>query len=302
MRHLALYRAIREVVREGSIRKASEKLAISPSALNRQILALEAEIGAPFFDRLPVGVRLSTVGEIYYRQFIEHLADIDRVLETVADLSGTRIGHVRIAMSRVFEQGMLPAHVMAFRADHPNVVFSLLPAGPEEFAELLAEDEADLALIAQPQYRDGIETLQSEELPVQVLMADQGVSGPVGLAELIDLDMVLPPGASGLRAHLDMNFKLQRLPLRPAVESAYLLPPWGAGAGGLAPSAQFCLGPSIDPRWLGAIGGVVRPVARFRPARVALCKREGRILPVAAEKFAMQLGAALADAATAPRA
>lgn len=295
MRHLNLYRALREVVREGSIRKASEKLTISPSALNRQILALEEEIGAPFFDRLPSGVRLSTVGEIYYRQFINHIAEIDRVLETVSDLAGTRIGHVRVAVSRVLEQGLVPAQVQAFRANHPSVMFSLLPSGPTAFADLLLQDEADLALIVQPQYRDGIETVETFDVPVLALTAvpDGPVSPRIELAELLDMDLIVPPGTAGLRAHLDLNFKRQRLPLRPAVESAYLLAPWRAGAGGLAASAQFCFWPAVDQRWLDAIGGTVRPVARFAPARLALCKREGRILPVAAEKFVMQLGAAL---------
>ena len=41
-----------EVARIGSIRKAAEALAITPSALNRRILALEEELGAPIFERL----------------------------------------------------------------------------------------------------------------------------------------------------------------------------------------------------------------------------------------------------------
>ncbi|MHC0053808.1 LysR family transcriptional regulator [Actibacterium sp. D379-3] len=294
MRHLNLYRALREVVREGSIRKASEKLAISASALNRQILAMEEELGVPFFERLAGGVRLSTAGEIYFSQFNRHLAEIDRAGETVSDLSGVRVGHVRVAVSRPLERGLLPDAVRNFRADHPRVSFTLTPVAPGEFSELLLGDDADLALIAQPQYHDGVETLTFEEMPVFAVVARAAAQGRRALshADLIDMDLILPPGQAGLRAHFDLTFKRLRSPLSPVVESAQLLPPW-PGGDRIRPSAQLCLAPVISRSWLTAHDACVLPLPRFAPARVVLCKRAGRVLPVAAEKFAMQLAAEL---------
>ena len=43
------------VRRAGSIREAARRLNVASSAVNRQILKLEAEVGAPLFDRLPGG-------------------------------------------------------------------------------------------------------------------------------------------------------------------------------------------------------------------------------------------------------
>src|ERR1700730_14113630 len=51
------------VARYGSIRKAADGLNIASSALNRQILDLEADLGAPLFERLPRGVRMTSAGE-----------------------------------------------------------------------------------------------------------------------------------------------------------------------------------------------------------------------------------------------
>jgi hypothetical protein len=51
------------VVRHGSIRKAAEFLNVASSALNRQILDLEADLGSALFERLPRGVRLTAAGE-----------------------------------------------------------------------------------------------------------------------------------------------------------------------------------------------------------------------------------------------
>src|ERR1700729_38998 len=64
------------VARYGSIRKAADALNVASSALNRQILDLETDLGAPLFERLPRGVRMTSAGEVflaYTRQAISEL-------------------------------------------------------------------------------------------------------------------------------------------------------------------------------------------------------------------------------------
>ncbi|SMX32450.1 LysR family transcriptional regulator [Actibacterium lipolyticum] len=293
MRHLQLYRALQAVVREGSIRKASELLAISPSALNRQILGLEEELGVPFFERLPSGVRLSTAGEVYFSHFIKHLAEIDRAEATVADLSGLRIGHVKVAVSRELEAGLLSANILSFRREHPRVTFSVVPVLSADFSARLISGQADIALIAQPQYHDGIETVFSTDTAVHAIVARGAVPERATLRPdtLADMDLVLPADGVGFRTHLDQGLKRLRIDTGAAVESAGLIAPW-VNEGGRA-SAQFVLAPAIDDNWLSACSASLHPVARIASVNVVMCKRAGRILPIAAEKFAQQLAASL---------
>ena len=74
MKNLQVYRYVDAVDRYGSIRKAAEQLAITPSALNRRVLALEDELGVPIFERLGRGVRLSAAGELVVHVFRRQLA------------------------------------------------------------------------------------------------------------------------------------------------------------------------------------------------------------------------------------
>ena len=60
--HSRVLRYFDEVVRRGSIRKAAEHLHVAPTAINRQILDLEAELGAPLFDRISNRLRLTPLG------------------------------------------------------------------------------------------------------------------------------------------------------------------------------------------------------------------------------------------------
>src|ERR1700686_1600598 len=50
------------VARHGSVRKAADALNVASSALNRQILDLELDLGSALFERLPRGVRLTAAG------------------------------------------------------------------------------------------------------------------------------------------------------------------------------------------------------------------------------------------------
>ncbi|PKM03292.1 MAG: LysR family transcriptional regulator, partial [Gammaproteobacteria bacterium HGW-Gammaproteobacteria-6] len=80
-----------------SIREASRRLNVASSAVNRQILKLEDEIGAPLFERLPGGLRLTAAGEIFARHVIVVLQDAERVRSELDALQGLRTGHVEIA-------------------------------------------------------------------------------------------------------------------------------------------------------------------------------------------------------------
>ena len=62
--HAKVLRYFAAVVRAGSIRKAAEQLHVVPSAVNRQILILEEELGAPLFERVRGTLKLTPVGEI----------------------------------------------------------------------------------------------------------------------------------------------------------------------------------------------------------------------------------------------
>jgi DNA-binding transcriptional LysR family regulator len=53
MLHSRMLRYLDEVARAGSIRQASLRLNVAASAINRQIMMLEAEMGGQIFERLP---------------------------------------------------------------------------------------------------------------------------------------------------------------------------------------------------------------------------------------------------------
>ena len=132
MRFMTSLRFIDVVAREGSIRKAADKLAITSTALNRRILQIEEEIGQPLFERLPGGVRLNTAGEIFLQHIRSQFADLARVQSQIADLSGIRRGHVQIASGADALRRFLPEAIATYRSAHPAVSFDLTRCYGEE--------------------------------------------------------------------------------------------------------------------------------------------------------------------------
>jgi DNA-binding transcriptional LysR family regulator len=140
-----------EVARVGSLRRASERLNVSASAIDRQILRAEEEFGMPLFERLPGGLRPTAAGELLLDATRRWSADYRRLQGQMADLVGLRRGVVRIAVIDALAKGFLAAEVARMRADFSGVEFEI--RGLENAAVLaaIASGEVDFGLMLNPQ-------------------------------------------------------------------------------------------------------------------------------------------------------
>jgi DNA-binding transcriptional LysR family regulator len=144
--HATVLKYFREVAERGAIRKAADSLHVASSAVNRQILKLEDEIGVPLFERLPTGVRLTAAGELLLRHVADTLNDFDLVKSDIDEFRGLKTGLVRVAALVGVMTGFLPRVVAEFQAIHPGVNFLLNSAGPEEIVDDVAAGRADIAV------------------------------------------------------------------------------------------------------------------------------------------------------------
>ncbi len=102
-----------EVARLGSIRKASESLHVSASAIDRQILNAEAELGVPLFERLPGGLRLTAAGEILMASTGKWEKDYALLLDEIADLEGPAARPCRDRLDRCPDRHAHPGRASA---------------------------------------------------------------------------------------------------------------------------------------------------------------------------------------------
>jgi len=145
--HSVVLRYIDQVARLGSIRRAASALNVASSAVNRQILKLEAEIGTPLFERVGNGVRPTAAGDYIIRHARETLARWQNVRGEIATLSGDVHGEVRIVSIPAPIVRILPSAIAATSRQHPHITYRIIDATPQEHAEEMRARRPDIAIL-----------------------------------------------------------------------------------------------------------------------------------------------------------
>lgn len=143
-----LLEVFRTVARHGSITTAARALSFTQSAVSRQIAALEADIGARLFDRLPRGVALTEEG----RELLPHAeAVLDRLAAArrdLDDLRGLGRGRLRVGAFPTAVAALVPRAMASFRSAHPEISLSLVEGVTPQLLERLLAEEADVAVVS----------------------------------------------------------------------------------------------------------------------------------------------------------
>ena len=145
--HAIVLHYLDQVARVGSIRRAAEKLNVASSAVNRQILKLEGELGVRLFERRGNGVRLTPAGEQLLRHTRNTLAEWRRTRSEIAAISGDIGGEVRITAIPALLVRVVPRALQAITARHPNISFRVVDLDPDEHVEEMRAGRPDIALI-----------------------------------------------------------------------------------------------------------------------------------------------------------
>lgn len=146
MLHSRLLEYIDEVARLGSIRAAGARLHVAPSAINRQILLLEAELDQPLFERLPRGMRPTPAGEALLAHIRGTLQQYRETVADIRDLHALGSGEVVIATMTGLASGVVATAAASFRARHPRVRISIRTMGTQDILHAVENSEADLGL------------------------------------------------------------------------------------------------------------------------------------------------------------
>ena len=138
------------VGRLGSIRKAADELNVSASAIDRQILNAEAELGMPLFERLPTGLRLTAAGEIMMAAGARWQKGLTDVRAQIEDLRGLKRGNVDIAIIDALTKGYIPATIHAIQARYPGITISVRVLDSNAIHRVIANGEVDFGIFFEP--------------------------------------------------------------------------------------------------------------------------------------------------------
>ncbi|MFE2127884.1 MULTISPECIES: LysR family transcriptional regulator [Streptomyces] len=240
----SLYEVFLRVARLASFTAAARSLGYTQSAVSRQIQTLEDEWGAPLFDRLPRGVRLTEAGRV----LLPHAEAVgERLRSARAELDALRTlgaGRLRIGSFSTADAALLPRALAAFRARHPAVSLTRTEGPSAKHLALLAAGELDLAVVADTSGRPPRDCTPHHLLDERMYVALPGghrLAGRTGLrlAELADEEWI----AAGTRPEETLMHSALASGFRP--RTGFVAADWIAKQGFVAAGLGVTLVPEL---------------------------------------------------------
>jgi len=106
--------------------EAARQLGVSKSVVTARVQQLEDFLAAPLFHRTTRSVRLSEVGDVFYKECADLLGRADALVEHARDLRGTPSGLLRVHALPGFVLGHLAQVLRQFQDRFPSIVLDLV--------------------------------------------------------------------------------------------------------------------------------------------------------------------------------
>jgi DNA-binding transcriptional LysR family regulator len=214
LEHLRTFRA---VARAGSFTAAADLLHFAQSTVSVHIRSLETAVGAPLFDRLPTGARLTEAGR-RLMPLSERLLDLADAAVTVGRSDGEAVGELTLAAPETVVAHRLPPILRHLRDHHPALTVQLKPIAYHEIPSAVSAGLVDVGFLLQPPLRPtsalAVKHLRTESL-LLVTAAEHPLAKPVDdvAEEFARTTLFLTERGCGYRSLLESH--LDRAGIRP---------------------------------------------------------------------------------------
>lgn len=280
LRRLRLFVA---VVEHGGFSAAARAVHVAQPAVSLAVRELEHELGTPLVVRSRAGATPTAAGSALLTHARRALREIASAADAVAAVAGLVAGHLDVAALPTLAADPLAAWVGRFRSQYPGVTVRVsAPGDPDGLADAVRSGLAEVGITeAGPQNTGLTEVpIASQELLAVAPPDSARAVGPLALAELADVPLVVTAPGTSLRRHVEDGLAGAGVVPRVAVESAQrdaLVPLVLAGAG-------VTLLPAALAEGAARMGAVVRSTDPPLARDVVLVHRAGAASP-AADRF-----------------
>ncbi|BCH33377.1 LysR family transcriptional regulator [Mesorhizobium sp. L-8-10] len=267
--------------RFGSIRKAADVLHVASSAVNRQLLLLEEEMGVPLFERLPRGIKPTAAGEILLANVRRWNREAMLLKQEIGSLRDGVRGTIRIAAAETFTEDVLPRAMTKLQSHFPHVDYTLISGDNHRITSELLAKEADVVLAYDVSEKIKAEVVHTVVEPIGIIATpDHPLSGRtvLTLAECARYPLIAPGRDwltnSGLNVLFQGDHALGRIVAyaeRPGILKALVRAGLGiAFLSSLGVEKEVSEGKLV---WIPLEKSVIEP------ARITMLVPKGRVLP-----------------------
>ncbi|OUM94458.1 MAG: LysR family transcriptional regulator [Thermobacillus sp. ZCTH02-B1] len=142
-----LYYFVKVANRE-HVTRAAEELHVAQSAVSRQIHLLEEELGVKLFIPKGRNLQLTHAGKLFLKRAEAILADLDRAIAEIHELTDPEHGEVRLGFPHSLGTHLVPTVIAKFKKHHPGVRFHFRQGMYASLIRDVLSGELDLAFIS----------------------------------------------------------------------------------------------------------------------------------------------------------
>lgn len=144
------YEVFVKTVELSSLTRAAQELGLTQSGVSHMIASIESELELPLLKRSRTGARLTPEGE-KVMPYIQEIVRQEKALQKAAGELRTLVrGKIRIGTFTSVATHWLPAMMMRFQQEYPEVDFQLFNGDYHDVDNWISDGSVDLAFIALP--------------------------------------------------------------------------------------------------------------------------------------------------------
>ncbi len=153
------------------VTRAAEKLNLTQSAVSGAIQTLENNHQVALFDRVGRGIRLTEAGRVLQEKAQGVLASVKDAEATLGDLSGLKMGALRIHASQTIASHWIPRFIMKFKELHSGIALELEVGNTTNCLDAIRRGASDLGFV-EGAFADELTPLEASKIEETVVAQD----------------------------------------------------------------------------------------------------------------------------------
>jgi len=209
------------VAKTGSLRKAADQLFISVSAVHRQIVLAEEELGVALFERLPSGLKLTLAGELLYADLRSWQKEFQITQKRLNEIQGIQRGSIDFGMIAALSESFVSAVMQSIVEQYPWINFKVRVLDSDRIADLVINAELDFGLILNPKHQHQLQISAFIEMPLGFVIPKQHALAhkeKIYFSDTLEFNHIIPAEPLVIHDHVTALYKKQDFHPRHTIE------------------------------------------------------------------------------------
>ena len=215
------YRYFLSVAQLGSVRAASRQLNVAASAISRQILLLEGQLGIALFERQGRHLMLTEPGSVLLKSLKHLQIGHEEALTPLTGFKDLKRGRIRVATVESVSVVILPDLIAEFAESYPGIQIAVTVTGADNVIELVRDHDADIGFTFSTAALEGLTVDFERSFRLGATMAPShplASRAKISLIDCLAFPVAWPAMGLSLRAIIDQGLPGQAGQLPPSFE------------------------------------------------------------------------------------